>query len=101
MRSDLKHGFELCPPDRPTLNNQCDYKEKVPCKMSEPPTREDLEKEAEQRRKTCDFPFKPDLQKPVDLPKPCDPPPPSIGAKAADEGKAQFDANRGVQRGAQ
>jgi hypothetical protein len=94
MVSDEKHGFQLCPPDLGKLFNQCDLKEKLPgCnETAPPPTREELEKEAEARRKTCHSPIRPDGP-PGDLQKPCPPPPSPI--------RERLDANRGVQRGAQ
>jgi hypothetical protein len=96
MESDLPHGFKLCPPDRTTVTNQCDLKQEVePCNEKQmPPTREELEKEAEQRRATCTSPFKPEPLPPVKLPVDRCPAPP----EPAEE---RFDANRGVQQGAQ
>jgi hypothetical protein len=95
MVSDLPHGFKLCPPDRTTLTNQCDLSKKLKdCDEKQmPPTREDLEKEAKQRKETCSSPFKPEPLPPVKVPDPCPPPPEPIGDR--------LDANRGVQQGAE
>jgi hypothetical protein len=94
MESDLPHGFQLCPPDMETLANPCDLGKKLPdCnETAMPPTREDLEGEAEERRETCQRAILPAKPAAGDLQKPCDPPPKPIGAR--------FDANRGVQQGA-
>jgi hypothetical protein len=102
MESSHKHGFRLCPPDRPSLCNQCDLREHVPCDLKQTPPRPDeLDKEADERKRTCDSPFKREPQPPVDLRKPCDPPPPCIGAKQRASREHEFDANRTVQRGAE
>jgi hypothetical protein len=95
MVSDLPHGFVLCPQDLGTLANQCDLSEKLKgCDESKkPPTREELEKEAEERKSSCSSPIRPDRPPTTELPKPCDPPPQPIGER--------LDVNRGVQRGAQ
>ena len=101
MESEGKTGFTICTKDRPTLCNQCDLKKKVECPNDKPPKPEELEKAAEDRKKSCDSPFKPDIQKPVKIGDPCKAPPACIGDAAAGAGDASFDANRGVQRGAQ
>ena len=105
MESNLNHGFKLCPPDRPTLCDQCDYTTKLPEDVCDPrkkpPKPEDLEREAEERRRTCQSPFKPDPLPPVDLREPCDPPPRCIGRRQAASTNQEFDANRSVQRGAE
>ena len=93
MESKLKHGFTLCPPDRPGLANQCDLDEKISgCDENQmPPTREELEKESEERRKTCNSPFVHTPLPPVKVPGRCPPPPAPI--------EDRYDSNRGVQRG--
>jgi hypothetical protein len=100
MESEGKYGFQLCVPDRPTLCDQCDPKYSVPCPDDKPPTPDELEKAAEDRALSCDSPFK-DVQKPAKVPAPCKAPPPCIGKADAHPSNAAFDANRGVQRGAQ
>lgn len=100
MQSKLDHGFVLCPKDRPTLYNQCDRKHAVPCDPGELPTRQKLEDEAKERGKTCDSPFKAEIQKGADPMAPCGPPPDPIGLPQGAT-HTSFDANRGVQRGAQ
>jgi len=95
MERKEKHGFQLCPPDMETLENQCDLKEKVPgCdETARPPKREDLEREAEARRESCRPAIVPADPAAGDLREPCPPPPMPIGGP-------RFDANRGVQQGA-
>lgn len=56
-----------------------------------PPTREQLEQEAEHRQRACTSPINPEPLPPVKLPKQCPPPEP---------GKRRHDASRSVQRGA-
>jgi len=62
----------------------------------------ELEKAAKDKAKSCDSPFKADVQKPAKVsPHRCPAPPPCIGDRAAGPTHERFDQNRGVQRGGQ
>ncbi len=105
MESGLKHGFKLCPPDRATLQDQCNRNTHVPCNTDAPPTRQELEDEANQRKAGCpsSIPAAPPVALPVDrCDAPPDPiaPPPDPTAAPPDPTAARLDANRGVQQGA-
>lgn len=86
LRQLMDMGIVLCPPERKPIKDQCDPKQTVDCDMSiKPPTREQLEKEAQKFEKNCD------KKKPQQ--EPCEAPPQPM--------EDALDANRGVQQGAQ
>jgi membrane-associated phospholipid phosphatase len=46
-------NFDLCPPQPPMVENQCDCGEKVPCNTNEPPSIEELARKAERCQRDC------------------------------------------------
>jgi hypothetical protein len=86
LRKLAAMGIDLCPPEPPSIMDQCDRRQTVPCNTTtKPPTRKQLAIDAKKFRDNCGKPKKQD-------PDPCPAPPEPL--------EDRLDANRGVQQGA-